>query len=104
MRALTSAVAAGTLIGGFAVAQSTGNRPLGGVVLLAGGAFCAMQWWRSSGPMPAAVNSAVFTAAFIGSHPLAKEIGAWPAVLAVSAATAGISYAIAKEPLPELAH
>jgi hypothetical protein len=33
--------------------------------------------------------------AFGLSHPLAKKIGAWPSVLAVSAATAAASYAAA---------
>lgn len=37
----------------------------------------------------------VYTAAMGVSHPLAKKIGSWPAVLAVTAASAGASYAAA---------
>ena len=33
----TAAVAAGSLIGGYAVAVGSGSRPLGGLVLAAGG-------------------------------------------------------------------
>ena len=39
-RVPTAAVAAGSLIGGYVVARETGVRPLGGVVLVAGGAWC----------------------------------------------------------------
>jgi hypothetical protein len=38
---------------------------------------------------------AAYLGAFGVSHPLAKRIGAWPAVLAVSAVTAAASYAMA---------
>jgi len=38
---------------------------------------------------------ATYVGAFGLSHPLAKKIGAWPSVLAVSAATAAASYAAA---------
>ena len=34
-------------------------------------------------------------AAFVGSHALAKRIGAWPSVLAVAAASAGASWVLA---------
>ena len=64
----TAPIAAAGLIAGFAVADATGNRPLGGAVLAAGVAACAV------------------------SHPLAKQIGAWPSVFTVSAVTAGAAY------------
>jgi len=42
----TAPVAAGSLIAGYLVARETGVRPLGGAVLLAGGAWCAYRWHR----------------------------------------------------------
>lgn len=98
MRVLASAVAATSLIGGFGVARATDNRTAGGVVLLVGGSIAAWQWWRTAGPMPAAANTAIFTSAFVLSHPLAKQIGAWPSVFTVAAITAATTYAIASPP------
>lgn len=95
MRTLGSAIAAASLIGGFGVAQVTDNRTAGGVVLLVGGALAAWQWWRVAGPVPAVANVVIFTAAFGLSHPLAKQIGAWPSVFTVTAVTAVATYAIA---------
>lgn len=94
-RVPTAAVAAGSLIGGYIVARETGVRPLGGGVLVAGGAWCARSWLRSRGPAVAGTLVAVSTAAFVVSHPLAKRIGAWPAVLSVSAVTAAAAWALA---------
>jgi hypothetical protein len=36
-----------------------------------------------------------YLAAFGLSHPLAKKLGAWPSVLAVTAAAAGTTYGLA---------
>ena len=57
----------------------------------AAGAWCAREWYRSCGPAAAAGLSVLYTAAMGGSHPLAKKIGAWPSVAAVTAATAAAS-------------
>jgi hypothetical protein len=89
-RVPTAALAAGTLIAGYAVAVGSGSRPLGGLVLAAGGLCCARIWMRREGPRTAAALTAVGLAAFAGSHALAHAIGAWPAVLSVSALTAAI--------------
>ena len=94
MRTLTSILAGATLVAGFAVAQATDNRTAGGVVLLAGAAVCGYQWWKAAGPRGAVLSEAVFIMAFVGSHALAKPIGAWPAVAAVAAATTVASYAL----------
>jgi hypothetical protein len=89
----TAPIAAGSLIAGYATAvSSSGSRPLGGAVLLAGGAVCVRLWTRRNG-VPTAVRLASFAAAaFIGSHLLAAAVGAWPAVLIVSAATAAAAW------------
>lgn len=84
---LSSAVAAAGLAGGFLVARQTGRRDLGGAVFAAAGAWCARDWYRSSGPVAAAGLSVVYVAAMGGSHPLARRVGAWPAVAVVTAVT-----------------
>ena len=90
----TAPLVAAGLIGGFAAARYSVRRDLGGAVFAAAGAACARRWLRSSGPGVAGVLLGVYSAAMGGSHPLAKKIGAWPAVLAVSAAASGITYAL----------
>lgn len=84
---VSSAAAALGLVGGFVVARQTGRRELGGALFAAAGALCAWDWNRSAGPAAAAGLGALYVAAMGGSHPLAKRIGAWPAVAAVTAAT-----------------
>jgi hypothetical protein len=81
----TAPVASGTLIAGYAVAVTTGSRPLGGVVLLIGGAWCARAWSTRHDRRTALTLTSVGLAAFIVSHVLATQIGAWPAVLLVAA-------------------
>lgn len=93
MRIPTSAIAAAGLIGGFAVAQATENRPLGGAVLALGGGVCAYEWYRRRGPVTSGALLATYLVAFGASHPLSKEIGAWPSVLTVTAVTAGAALA-----------
>lgn len=90
----SAAVSAAGLIGGFLTARETGIRPLGGVVLGLAGLYAGRTWNATSGPAVASALGATYLAAFGGSHPLAKSIGAWPSVLAVSAVTAGLSYAL----------
>lgn len=96
MRLLTSALAGATLVAGFGVAQSTDNRTAGGAVLLVGAAACGYLWWRDAGARGALVSEGVMLAAFIGSHALAKPIGAWPSVGVAAAATIALSYAVTK--------
>ena len=103
MRLFTSLLAGVALAVGFGVAQVTGNRPVGGVVLVLGAAICGYQWWRSAGPLPTFASEFVFFVAFVASHPLAKQIGAWPAVAVVGAATVVISYALTTPRAPQLA-
>ena len=86
----TAPVAALSLIAGFAVAQATGVRPLGGAVLLAAVAWCALRWRRKAGTGRAVLLVAIYAAAFAGSHALAGVLGTWGAVLAV-AAVAGLA-------------
>jgi hypothetical protein len=86
----TAPVAAGSLIVGYAVAASTGSRPLGGVVLAAGGLWCIQAWTRRHGARTATTLAGVGLVAFVASHVLALAIGAWPSVLLVSGAAAAV--------------
>lgn len=90
-----SVLAAAGLLGGFAAARYSGRRELGGLVFAAAGTAAAPQWKRAAGPKGAAVLGAIYAAALGGSHPLAKKMGAWPAVLTVTAATVLASEVIA---------
>jgi hypothetical protein len=83
----TAPIAAATLIVGYAVAASTGSRPLGGVVLLLGGLWCIQIWTRRHGARTALYLACVGLGALVLSHLLALAIGAWPSVLLVAAAT-----------------
>ncbi|MGC9670000.1 hypothetical protein ACNTMW_26090 [Planosporangium sp. 12N6] len=100
MRLPTAAITAGSLISGWQLARRTGNRSLGGVVLAAGGVLAGREWTRRTSPAVTAALVATYVGAFGLSHPLAKRIGAWPAVLAVSALTAAASYAAADRRAP----
>ncbi|MFD7612233.1 hypothetical protein [Streptomyces sp. NPDC059828] len=92
----SAAVAASGLIGGYGIARWTGKRPLGGVALAAAGAAAARQWQREAGGRAAAGLGAAYVAAFAGSHPLAKKLGAWPAVFTVAGGMALASWAVTR--------
>lgn len=87
-------LAAAGLAGGFAVANKTHNRRLGGAVWLAAGAACLPRW-LASGAVPAGVLCASYAGALGGSHPLAKKVGPWPSVAIVSAGMAALAWAVA---------
>ncbi|MFD8548620.1 hypothetical protein [Streptomyces sp. NPDC059649] len=90
----SSVVAASGLVGGYGVARWTKKRPLGGVALAAAGAVAAREWQRKAGAKTAAALGGAYVAAFVGSHPLAKKIGAWPSVFAVAGGVALASWAV----------
>lgn len=90
----TSAVVAASLVSGYAVARWTGVRPLGAVPLVLGAAVAATEWRRTVGWPTTAGLVGLYVAAFGLSHPLAKEIGAWPSVAVVAAVAAGVSYVV----------
>lgn len=88
----TAPLAAAGLIAGFGVADATGSRPLGGVVLAGFGLTCVAIWLRRDGGGTAARLTGAGLVAFAGSHLLGRVIGAWPAVLVVAAATAALCW------------
>lgn len=91
----TSPVVAAGLLGGFAIARLSGRRELGGFVLAACGGWSARRWNRVGGPGLAVGLGLAYAGAFGLSHPLARRIGAWPSVLAVTAVAAGAAAALA---------
>ncbi len=89
--ALTTTVG---LMGGWLTARETGIRPLGGAILAAAGIWAGRSWAAKTDVPTTAFLSALYVGASGASHPLAKKIGSWPAVLSVTALTAGASYAL----------
>ncbi len=85
----TAPVVALGLVGGWLTARETGIRPLGGVLLGAAGVWAGRTWLKRTGPVTTAVLGATYVLGFGLSHPLAKKIGSWPAVLTVTAVSAG---------------
>ena len=83
----TAEVAGLGLVGGWLIARATGVRGLGGVVLATAGCWAGRTWLAKSGPPIAGILGATYLGAFGASHGLAKKIGAWPAVIAVTGAT-----------------
>ncbi|MFJ2112819.1 hypothetical protein ACIOEX_13165 [Streptomyces sp. NPDC087850] len=91
-----TAVAATGIIGGYAIARWTKKRPLGGVALAAAGAVAAYEWHRAGGSKASVGLSTAYIAAFAGSHPLAKKIGAWPAVFTAAGTVSAASWAVTR--------
>jgi len=88
-------IAAGALLLGFAVAELTGVRAVGGVALFLGGLACGLRWRLLLG-LPRAIGLvAVFLIGFAVAHPLGHAIGAWPAVVLVALAVGGIAWRVA---------
>lgn len=90
-------VAALTLVVAFGVADLSGVRALGGLVLLAGGAWCALRVRPSAGTGRTTALVLFALAAFVVSHPLGDAIGAWPAVIVVAGAV-GLVTALVEKP------
>lgn len=87
-------MAFGSFVLGFTVADVTGVRPLGGLVLLAGVLWCLPRWWRGAGP-PVAIGLALaYFAAFVASHGFADVVGAYPSVFILGAALGGVCWAL----------
>ena len=86
-------VAFAAFVAGFGVAELTGVRALGGVVLLVGGAWCYAELRGRTGAARAGAVLVVAVVAFVFSHPLGDAIGSWPAVLVSAALVALVALA-----------
>jgi hypothetical protein len=97
-RTPTWPVASGSLLLGFAVAQATGVRPLGGLVLAVALAWCVVRWRTDAGVARAAGLAFLYLLLFAVSHVLADPLGTWGAVVLVSAVAGGAAWALADAP------
>ena len=88
-------VAGASLVAGFAVADLTGVRPLGGLVLVVAAAWLALRWRARAGTGRAVALVAFYAAAFVASHAVADVLGTWGAVLAVAAAVSAAAWTLA---------
>ncbi|WP_243789163.1 hypothetical protein [Saccharopolyspora gloriosae] len=80
------------LIAGFGVTRLQRHRSWSGLVAGAGGLAAMDSCRRRSGGGRALVLGAAYAGALAGSHPLARRIGAWPAVLTAAAGVAGAAH------------
>jgi hypothetical protein len=96
----SSVLVAVGLVGGFAIAQGTGVRVLGGAFLAVAGLAAGWLWFRRRGVPTAAALGAAYVAAFVLAHVLAIETGmsGWLAVSLVTIAAAGLTYGVADRP------
>ena len=94
----TAVVAGGSLLVGFAVADVTHVRALGGAVLVAGVGWCVLRTARSARPWRIGAVVVVGGLLFIGSHLVADALGAWPAVLLASALLAAATWWLVDAP------
>ncbi|HEX4345429.1 MAG TPA: hypothetical protein VHZ31_07700 [Solirubrobacteraceae bacterium] len=95
---MTWPVASGSLIVGFAVAEASGVRPLGGIVLALGAGWCALRWRRRVGTGRMAALIGVYLVAFAGSHLIGHTVGTWPAVFIAAALAGGSALLVADLP------
>jgi hypothetical protein len=92
-------VAAGLAVG-FAIAQGTGIRALGGAVFALGGLGAAWLWVQRRGWAVALGLGALYVGAFVLAHVLALGVGlpAWLAVSLVTLVAAGVTFGVADRP------
>lgn len=88
-------VAAGSLVLGFAIAQGTGVRPLGGLMLVLAAGWCGLRWNALAGSAWALALLGVYLVAFVASHVLAHALGPWASVALVAAIVGAAAYAVA---------
>jgi hypothetical protein len=96
-------IATGALLLGFAVADGTGVRALGGVVLFLGALACGLRWRLLLGLPRALALVGVFLVGFVVAHPLGHAIGAWPAVVLVAAVVGAVAWRVADRPAAAVA-
>ena len=96
-------IAGASLVLGFAVADLTGVRPLGGLVLLAAAAWLVVRWRARAGTGRAVALVALYGAAFVASHVISDVLGTWGAVLTVAVVVAAAAWLLADRAAPPAA-
>ena len=94
-RVPTSLLVALGLVLGFGLADATGLRWLGGLVMLAANLLAVPAWLAVGGVRLAVGLTVVFWTCMVVSHPLAHLVGTWPSVLAVAVVAAGAAWLLA---------
>lgn len=95
MKGMFSAFAC--LPAGFGLAQLTGVRPLGGILLVVLAALAGR--WSNAQRRRVFAWYGVVAACFVAAHLLGQAIGAWPAVAVVTAITTA-TYKVAVDQSP----
>lgn len=90
-RLTSTALAVTGLAGGYATGRVTKKRPLAAVVLGTAGVGAFLIWKKDAGTATAVALTSTYVGGFGASHPLAKKMGAWPAVNTVTAGVAVLS-------------
>jgi MFS superfamily sulfate permease-like transporter len=85
----------------FAVAQATGVRPLGGIVLVVLAAMAVLAGRRDR--VRSAAWVAVLLVCFVASHLLADPLGTWGAVALVTAVTGAAGFLLLDRQAPRAA-
>lgn len=89
-------VAGLSLVVGFAVADLSGVRALGGVVLVVALAWCVLVWRdRGVGVPPVAGLVVLYLALFAVSHVVAGALSTWGSIALVALVMAAATYAVA---------
>jgi hypothetical protein len=93
------------LAAGFAIAQGTGIRALGGAVFALAGLGAAWLWVPRRGWGVTLGLGALYLAAFVLAHVLALGAGfpAWVAVSLVTVVAAGVTFAVVDRPRTDAA-
>ncbi len=87
--------AAACLPAGFGVAELTGIRPLGGIVLVG---LAALAWrWSDAPAARLALWTVILAALFVLSHVLGDVLGSWAAVTVMSG-LATLAFAVLTAP------
>lgn len=103
-RVPVAAVAAAGLVAAFALAQGTGVRWLGGLVLLVTAAWCLrvavprVGWWRPV--VVLVVGLALFVASHVAADVAADVAGPWPAVLTAAAVLGATAWGLVDRARP----
>ena len=95
-------IAGASLIAGFAVADLTGIRSLGGLVLVAAAVWLGLRWRERAGVARAAALLGLYAALFVLSHVIGDVLGTWGAVLFVAAVIAVAAWALADRDHPAI--
>lgn len=92
MTLTTAPVSAGSMLGSYVIASRVGSRTGAVAAMVAPLAWCARSWKRDHGTPAAVALTGVYLTGFGASHPLARKIGAWPAVIAATALTGAAAH------------